>query len=115
MYKLGGNVITFQKDTSSLKKGESFGDTIHTLSTYGDVMILRHPNKDMIEEAEKYSSIPIINAGNGNGEHPTQALLDLFTIHKHLKRIEMIIDRFKMSLQCVKNNRNFLRQQIRLF
>ena len=88
MYKLGGNVITFQKDTSSLKKGESFGDTIHTLSTYGDVMILRHPNKDMIEEAEKYSSIPIINAGNGNGEHPTQALLDLFTIHKHLKSIE---------------------------
>ena len=88
MYKLGGNVITFQKDMSSLKKGESFGDTIRTLSTFGDVMILRHSEKEAIEEALKSSTIPIINGGNGSSEHPTQALLDLFTIYKHLKSIQ---------------------------
>ncbi len=88
MYKIGGKVINFRKEGSSLKKGESFPDTIRTLSTYGDVMVLRHPDKDMIIEAQRYSSIPIINGGNGNGEHPTQALLDLYTIHKHLVSLE---------------------------
>ena len=87
MYKLGGNVISFQKEYSSIQKGESFSDTIKTLSTYGDAIVLRHPDSTMIEKAQKYCNIPIINGGNGNGEHPTQALLDLYTIHKHLNSI----------------------------
>lgn len=85
MYKLGGKVITFQKDSSSIKKGESFEDTIKTLSTYGDILVLRHPDIEFVKKAKEISNIPIINAGNGNGEHPTQALLDLYTIYKHLK------------------------------
>jgi len=87
MYKLGGNVISFQKEYSSIQKGESFSDTIKTLSTYGDAIVIRHPDSIIIEEAQKYCSVPIINGGNGNGEHPTQALLDLYTIHKHLNSI----------------------------
>ena len=82
MYRLGGNVINFNKDLSSIKKGESFEDTIRTLSTYGDAIVLRHPEKGMVEKAAKISTIPVINGGDGDGEHPTQGLLDLFTIHK---------------------------------
>ena len=85
MYKMNGNVITFQQDYSSIKKGESFKDTIKTLATYGDILVIRHPDISKIKEAESYVNIPIINGGNGNGEHPTQALIDLYTIHKHLK------------------------------
>jgi carbamoyl-phosphate synthase/aspartate carbamoyltransferase len=82
MYRLGGNVINFNKDLSSIKKGESFEDTIRTISTYGDAIIIRHPEKGIVEKAAKISTIPVINGGDGDGEHPTQGLLDLFTIHK---------------------------------
>jgi carbamoyl-phosphate synthase / aspartate carbamoyltransferase len=82
MYRLGGKVINFNTDTSSINKGESFEDTIRTLSYYGDILVLRHPNIEMIEKASNICNIPIINAGNGNGEHPTQALIDLYTIYK---------------------------------
>ena len=82
MYRLGGNVITFNENVSSIKKGESFEDTIKTLSTYGDIMVLRHPEIGAVEKASKISNIPIINAGDGSGQHPTQALLDLYTIYR---------------------------------
>ena len=87
MYKLGGNVISFQSEYSSIKKGESFEDTIKTLSTYGDAIVLRHPDSNIIQETQKHCNVPIINGGNGNAEHPTQALIDLYTIHKHLNSI----------------------------
>ena len=83
MKRLGGQVINFQKDTSSLKKGESFEDTLRTLSQYGDLMILRHPQPGQVSLASSLINIPIINAGDGSGEHPTQALLDLYTMYKH--------------------------------
>lgn len=84
-YRLGGNVITFNKDVSSVKKGESFEDTIQTLSLYGDVMVVRHPEKSAVEHASEVSHIPVINAGDGDGEHPTQALLDMYTIREFLQ------------------------------
>ena len=83
MKKLGGQVISFNKDTSSLKKGESFEDTMRTLSQYGDLIVLRHPQPEQVSLASSLIEIPIINAGDGSGEHPTQALLDLYTIYKH--------------------------------
>jgi aspartate carbamoyltransferase len=86
MIKLGGSVISLQGDNSSNQKGESLEDSIKTLNSYGDVIILRHPEKGSSERAIKVSSIPIINAGDGNGEHPTQALLDIFTIYDELKK-----------------------------
>lgn len=85
MYRLGGNVINYNQDISSMKKGESYEDTIKTLSSYGHILVLRHPEKGMVNEANKHSNIPIINAGDGDGEHPTQGLLDLYTIHSNFK------------------------------
>tara|TARA_Y100000389_G_scaffold148109_1_gene147140 strand:+ start:13804 stop:14520 length:717 start_codon:yes stop_codon:yes gene_type:complete len=83
MKRLGGNVINFNKDISSLKKGESYEDTIKTLSNYGDLIVIRHPQIGKVSEASSITTKPVINAGDGEGEHPTQALLDLYTIYKH--------------------------------
>tara|TARA_Y100000816_G_C26098936_1_gene582050 strand:+ start:1663 stop:2610 length:948 start_codon:yes stop_codon:yes gene_type:complete len=78
--KLGANVLNFNYETSSTKKGESFTDTMRTIQVYSDCIVLRHPQNRKIQQASNCSRVPIINAGNGDGEHPTQALLDLYTI-----------------------------------
>ena len=82
--KLGCKVIALADNDSSSKKGESLEDTIKTLQYYGDAIVLRHPEKGSAERASLVSRIPIINGGDGNGEHPTQALLDIFTIYSEL-------------------------------
>ena len=88
MQRLGGSVIPISEVRySSVAKGESLPDTVRTLECYADVIVLRHPEKGAAAEAARYASKPIINAGDGVGEHPTQALLDLFTIHEELGRV----------------------------
>jgi len=84
-YRLGYKVISI-KDVSStsLKKGESFEDTIRAYSSYGDALVLRHSRSGAAHNASEVSSIPVVNAGDGTNEHPTQALLDLFTIQDRL-------------------------------
>lgn len=81
MERLGGSVIPINEvKYSSVAKGESLPDTIRSLECYSDVIVLRHPEVGASALASKYARKPIINAGDGIGEHPTQALLDLFTI-----------------------------------
>lgn len=85
MERLGGSVIPINEVTySSVSKGESLPDTVRTLECYADVIVLRHPEKGASALAAQYTKKPIINAGDGAGEHPTQALLDLFTIRQEL-------------------------------
>ncbi|MHA2124867.1 MAG: aspartate carbamoyltransferase [Candidatus Hodarchaeales archaeon] len=85
MYRLGGNVIGFHSsDVSSIKKGESIADTIRTVENYSDCIVMRHSLEGAATLAAKFSNVPIINAGSGSGEHPTQALLDLLTITEEL-------------------------------
>ncbi|MBT5051132.1 MAG: aspartate carbamoyltransferase [Rhodospirillaceae bacterium] len=89
MTKLGGNVIPINEvNFSSVTKGETLEDTIRTLECYADAIVLRHYDEDASERAVAVSSVPIINAGNGAGEHPTQALLDLYTIQQEQGRID---------------------------
>jgi len=81
MYRLGGNVIGFHSgDFSSIKKGESIADTIRTVENYCDCIVMRHSLEGAARMASKFAQVPVINAGSGSGEHPTQALLDLLTI-----------------------------------
>jgi len=81
MYRLGGNIIGFHTgDVSSIKKGESIADTIRTVENYSDCIVMRHHLEGAARLAAKFAKIPVINAGSGSGEHPTQALLDLLTI-----------------------------------
>jgi carbamoyl-phosphate synthase/aspartate carbamoyltransferase len=84
MKRLGGEVVIVNESVSSTKKGESIADTIRTLGCYGDAIVLRHPHEESIDIAAKFSGVPVINAGNGSREHPTQALLDIFTIREEL-------------------------------
>ncbi|KAF1362667.1 aspartate carbamoyltransferase [Lizonia empirigonia] len=84
MKRLGGEVVIVNESVSSTKKGESIADTIRTLGCYGDAIVLRHPDEESIDIAAKFSGVPVINAGNGSREHPTQALLDIFTIREEL-------------------------------
>src|SRR5512133_2735063 len=89
MERLGGSVIPISEVRySSVSKGESLPDTIRTLEAYADVIVLRHPETGSAELAARYAHKPIINAGDGIGEHPTQALLDLFTIQEELGNID---------------------------
>ena len=81
MSKLGGSIIPINEVSySSVAKGESFDDTILTMAQYSDAIVLRHNIEGSAKRASMISPVPIINAGDGPGEHPTQALLDLFTI-----------------------------------
>ncbi|MGH0145773.1 UNVERIFIED_CONTAM: hypothetical protein FKN15_006899 [Acipenser sinensis] len=84
MQRLGGSVVHFSELTSSTQKGESLADSVQTMSCYADVLVLRHPEPGAVESAAKLCRKPVINAGDGVGEHPTQALLDVFTIREEL-------------------------------
>ena len=89
MERLGGSVIPINEVRySSVSKGESLPDTVRTLECYADVIVLRHPEVGASALAAKYARKPIINAGDGIGEHPTQALLDLFTIVSELNQVD---------------------------
>ena len=88
MERLGGSVIPINEVTySSVSKGESLPDTVRSLEAYADVIVLRHPEEGATALAAQYTKKPIINAGDGVGEHPTQALLDLFTILEELGEV----------------------------
>ncbi|XP_074717241.1 multifunctional protein CAD isoform X2 [Strix uralensis] len=84
MSRLGGSVLSFSEATSSVQKGESLADSVQTMCCYADVLVLRHPQPGAVELAAKHCRKPVINAGDGVGEHPTQALLDIFTIREEL-------------------------------
>lgn len=85
MQRLGGGVISMGAvESSSVVKGETLSDTARTVAQYADVIVVRHPRMGSAKEAADAVDIPVINAGDGAGQHPTQALLDLYTIRKEL-------------------------------
>ena len=89
MERLGGSVIPINEVRySSVSKGESLPDTVRTLECYADVIVLRHPEVGSAALAAKHAKKPVINAGDGVGEHPTQALLDSLTIKEELGHID---------------------------
>jgi len=90
MQRLGGTVIPITQGVqfSSVSKGESLPDTIRTLEQYADVVVLRHPEVGSARVAAAAASVPVINAGDGPGEHPTQALLDLYTLQDELGTLD---------------------------
>ncbi len=92
MLRLGGGVISTEnaKEFSSAVKGESIEDSIRVISGYSDVIVIRHFEEGAVEKAASVSSVPVINAGSGSGQHPTQTLLDLYTIWKEVGKIDGI-------------------------
>lgn len=89
MIRLGGNVVSTEAfQFSSLYKGESIEDTIRVVGHYTDIICMRHPERGSADRAAAVSPVPFINAGDGPGQHPTQALLDLYTIQKERGQID---------------------------
>lgn len=90
MHRLGGRVVTTENaaEFSSVSKGETLEDTVRILNGYADVIVIRHYEVGSARRAAKVSRVPIINAGDGAGQHPTQALLDLYTIQKELGHLD---------------------------
>jgi aspartate carbamoyltransferase catalytic subunit len=89
MQRLGGSVVSaVGMQFSSLSKGETLYDTGRIVENYADVIAMRHPDEGSTEQLARGASVPVINAGDGSGEHPTQALLDLFTIEKERGKID---------------------------
>lgn len=89
MLRLGGGILGFSEaSSSSASKGESLGDTIKVVSAYGDIIAMRHPKEGAAYLASKFSRSPVINAGDGGHQHPTQTLTDLLTIRRKLGRLK---------------------------
>ena len=89
MLNLGGQVLGFPSDNvSSASKGESVADTIRVVSCYADIAAIRHPKEGAPRRASRYSRIPVINAGDGGHQHPTQTLTDLMTIRQKTGRLD---------------------------
>lgn len=89
MMELGGNVLGFSNaGSSSASKGESVADTVRTVECYADIIAMRHPKEGAPFVASQHVNIPIINAGDGGHNHPTQTLTDLLTIHREKKRLD---------------------------
>ena len=88
MLELGGNVLGFSEaGSSSAAKGESVSDTAKTVSNYANIIAMRHPKEGAPFVASLGATIPVINAGDGSHQHPTQTLADLLTIHKEMGRL----------------------------
>jgi aspartate carbamoyltransferase catalytic subunit len=82
--RLGGDIIDMGPvDSSSVKKGESLADTVRVVGGYADALVLRHPSEGSAEMATEFADVPLINGGDGAGQHPTQTLLDLYTIREN--------------------------------
>ncbi|MGD0977526.1 MAG: aspartate carbamoyltransferase [Candidatus Bathyarchaeia archaeon] len=89
MQRMGGSTIGFaEAEIASVKKGENLADTVRTVENYADVIALRHPLEGAARLAAEFSRVPIINGGSGAEEHPTQALLDLYTIVKEKGKVD---------------------------
>lgn len=88
MLRLGGSVISASDlATTSCAKGESLEDTIRIVSeSYADILVVRHPDKGAVEQAAQYANVPVVNGGDGSGEHPTQALCDLYALWQACER-----------------------------
>ncbi|RDD37936.1 CAD protein [Trichoplax sp. H2] len=90
MQRLGGSIVSISSKDSSAKKGESVEDSVHVMESYCDLVVLRHPEPGIVKRVAAIAAKPIINAGDGIGEHPTQALLDVFTIREEIGTVNDI-------------------------
>ena len=92
IYRCKGNVIHFDKNCSSCQKGESFEDTIKTIDKYCDLLIIRHSHNNIFDNIKSLTNKPVINAGNGSYEHPTQSIIDATTIFYYFNKYHITTD-----------------------
>ena len=114
MLSLGGSTLGFSEaSSSSTAKGETVGDTIHTVSCYADIIAMRHPKEGAPFAAAQFSEVPIINAGDGGHNHPTQTLTDLLTIHREKGRLNNFTIGFCGDLKFGRTVHSLIRALVR--
>jgi len=114
MMELGGNVLGFsESNSSSAAKGESVSDTVKTVSCYADIIAMRHPKEGAPMIASMRSDVPIINAGDGGHNHPTQTLADLFTIKHELNRLDNLVVGFCGDLKFGRTVHSLINAMVR--
>jgi aspartate carbamoyltransferase catalytic subunit len=92
MKRLGGNTIDMGRvESSSVKKGESLADTVRVIEGYADALVLRHPSEGSATLASEFVDVPVLNGGDGAGQHPTQTLLDLYTIRENAGFVDLTV------------------------
>ncbi|WP_100837654.1 aspartate carbamoyltransferase [Kitasatospora fiedleri] len=97
--RLGGSVISSTgAEIMSISKGESLADTSRVVSGYSDLIVMRHPEESAVHEFAAATNVPVVNGGNGAGEHPTQALLDMYTLHREFSRTGRSMDGRRIAL-----------------
>ncbi|TAL57752.1 MAG: aspartate carbamoyltransferase [Bacteroidetes bacterium] len=100
MLRLGGLVISLEnEETTSIKKGETLSDTARIMSGYADMIVMRHPQEKSVAAFAEYCNVPVINAGDGANQHPTQALVDLYTIFREKGKLENLTIGFMGDLK----------------
>ena len=111
MLRLGGQILSFEcaKESSSDRKGESLQDTFKTVSQFVDILAVRHPIERSVINAASYSDVPVINGGDGANEHPTQALLDLFTILEQFPHPNELSILFTGDIACSRTIRSLVK------
>ncbi len=110
MLRLGGKVLSVaDPQTSSVAKGESLADTVRTVAAYADLIVIRHPKEGAARLAAMYSPVPVINAGDGAREHPTQTLTDLYTIRTLKGRLSHLVVAFCGDLRFGRTVHSLLR------
>lgn len=107
---LGGDVIGFSgEESTSVAKGENLADTIRMLNNYSDGIVMRHKYDGASRFASEISDIPVINAGDGKHEHPTQAVIDIYTINKHFNTIDGLVFALLGDLKYARTVNSLLR------
>ncbi|MGQ9478749.1 MAG: aspartate carbamoyltransferase [Thermoproteota archaeon] len=110
MLRLGGSVLGFSSvEGTSIEKGESIEDTIRTIDKYSDVIVVRHSSNNIMRRLAELAEHPVINAGEGKNSHPTQAIVDLYSIYKEKKNIENLEYGVMGDLRHARTVRDFIR------
>jgi aspartate carbamoyltransferase len=107
--KMGGDTVLVNELFSSHQKGESIEDTVKTMECYCDALVIRHPEKNIMKRILQVAKKPIINAGDGDGTHPTQALLDIYTVYKHFNNITSLTYTFVGDLKYSRTVHSFIK------
>lgn len=101
MKRLGGEVVNLPLDnTSSVSKGESLERTVRVFSGYVDLILMRHSKRGVVQHCSSFSDVPVINGGDGDGEHPTQAILDVYTISREVGKVDGVKILIVGDLKC---------------
>ncbi|NDC38457.1 MAG: hypothetical protein EBZ48_10445 [Proteobacteria bacterium] len=108
MLRIGGKILPVNPELTRIRNNECLRDTVEAISSYCDLLVVRHPSNGICDEISSYADIPVINGGDGTNEHPSQALLDLYTVYREFGRIDGLHFTFVNDLRFARSVHSLL-------